>query len=475
MNRIWTWLLLLFAGSLAVSALLNFSAHAPAGLEEAIGHRLPLSSVVPFILMLLAIALVPLFAPYWWEENRNKAMIAGGLALPVFFLFLQLEMGSHALWNVTHEFFSFLVLLGALFTISGGIHLRGDLKATPWTNTGFLAAGGILASLIGTTGASMLLIRPLLSTNREREHTRHVFLFFLFLVANAGGLLTPLGDPPLFLGFLRGVPFFWTLHLWKEWLFMMGALLALFYFLDQSAYRKENPAHRLADQVIYEPLRLSGHAHLFLLGGVVAVVIFAHGPHTWMREPALVGLAALSYGMDLQRRKGSQAAFCPRLANRFNFHPIVEVAVLFAGIFITMLPALCLLKARGSELGITRPWHFFWMSGLLSSFLDNAPTYATFFALGQGLASQQGLCQTTAGLGGCVAQTGVPWPLLEAISLGSVLMGANTYIGNAPNFMIKTIVEQSGVKMPSFFGYMAYAGMVLFPAYLFITFFFLQR
>jgi Na+/H+ antiporter NhaD/arsenite permease-like protein len=345
------------------------------------------------------------------------------------------------------EYVSFIVLLAGLYVISGGIRLTGDLEATPLTNTAFLAIGSGLASFIGTTGASMLLIRPLLQTNRERTRITHTVVFFIFLVSNVGGLLTPLGDPPLFLGYLQGVPFAWTFRLWRHWLLAVTALLLAHFVWDSIHHAREPLAALRRDRGERAPLRLVGLLNGLWLVGVVLAVAFLPAP--W-REVAIAALAGLSLW---------QTPRTIRRANGFTAYPIVEVATLFLGIFITMIPALELLRSRGGELGVREPWQFFWAAGTLSSFLDNAPTYLTFLALGRGL-----------GLPNEVA--GVSHDVLAALSVGSVFMGANTYIGNAPNFMVKSIAEEARVRMPSFFGYMAYSGGVLLPLFGLVTWLF---
>ena len=397
---------------------------------------------MPFVAMLLAIAICPLRVPRWWESNRNKFVVSAILGLPVLLFYLRRE--PRALLHMAEEYVSFIILLAGLYVISGGIRLRGDLIATPLTNAAFLAVGSLLASFIGTTGASMLLIRPLLQTNRERRHVKHTVIFFVFLVSNIGGMLTPLGDPPLFLGYLQGVPFTWTFRLWPQWLLLVGALLALYLMWDTRQYAREPLAALSRDRRDVEPLRLSGTLNIVGLGGVVLAVAFLHAP---LREIAIVALAALSLWRTPR---------AIRRANEFTAAPMVEVAVLFFGIFLTMLPALELLRLRGHELGVRQTWQFFWASGALSSFLDNAPTYLTFLALAQGLHLTDEV-------------VGVPHTILVAISAGAVAMGANTYIGNAPNFMVKAIAEEAGVEMPSFFGYMLYSGAVLMPLFLIVT------
>ncbi len=398
--------------------------------------------MLPFAAMLLAIAVCPLWVPHWWEANRNKLIVSAGLGLPVLAVY---GVGHPAaLLHTAQDYVSFIVLLAGLFVVCGGIRLRGDLVATPATNTGFLALGGVMASFVGTTGASMLLVRPLLQTNSERTRVKHTVVFFIFVVSNVGGMLTPLGDPPLFLGYLAGVPFAWTFRLWPQWGLMLLTLLAAFFVYDSVQFSREPLAALRRDRGHVEPLRVLGGLNAAWLAGVVLSVAILRAP--W-RELAIVALAALSLKLTPARI---------RRANGFSAGPMVEVAVLFAGIFLTMVPALDLLRLRGDELGVRAPWQFFWASGALSSFLDNAPTYLTFLALGQGL-------QLPAEV------VGVPASILAAISVGSVAMGANTYIGNAPNFMVKAIAEAAGVRMPTFFGYMLYSGAILLPLFVVVT------
>jgi Na+/H+ antiporter NhaD/arsenite permease-like protein len=401
-----------------------------------------LAWALPFVGLLLAIAVLPLATPRFWESNLRKLGIAVLLGAPVFVLYLRARPES--LVHAAADYVSFIVLLGGLFVISGGILLEGDLEATPRTNAAFLGLGALLASFVGTTGASMLLIRPLLQTNRERKHVTHTVVFFIFLVSNIGGCLTPLGDPPLFLGYLLGVPFTWTLRLLVPWFFTTALLLAVYVVWDRRAHARETRADLRRDFYEVRRLRIAGKESLALLGGVLLAVAFLGAP--W-REVVIVGLAVLSYARtDPELRR----------ANRFTFHPILEVATLFAGIFVTMLPALHLLQARGAELGVREPWQFFWATGALSSFLDNAPTYLTFLALARSLHLPAEV-------------VGVPHALLTAISLGAVFMGANTYIGNGPNFMVRSIAEERGVRMPSFGGYMLYSGGVLIPVFVLVT------
>jgi Na+/H+ antiporter NhaD/arsenite permease-like protein len=408
-------------------------------MHHGIGETLPLWSVLPFAGLLLAIAVVPLFAGQWWERHYGKVSLCFGLPVAIFFAIdAPVTLGATA-----HEYASFIVLIGTLFTITGGILVRGAFRPTPLVNSMFLAVGAGLANLIGTTGASMLLIRPLLRANARRERPARIVVFFIFLVSNIGGTLTPLGDPPLFLGYLEGVPFFWTLRLWKEWLLGLALVLGIFLGIDSVAWRreKEHPREPIGFAV------LGGHNFLFLGGVLVAVFL----PSPW-REGLMLAMGLLSYystRADIHDENG------------FTFHPIQEVAIIFLGIFMAMMPAIAILEARGSLLGLHAPWHYFWVTGTLSSFLDNAPTYLTFLASARGL-----------GLPAEVA--GVPETFLAAISLGAVFMGANSYIGNGPNFMVKSIAERHGVRMPSFFGYMAYSAIVLLPVFVCVTIVFFE-
>jgi Na+/H+ antiporter NhaD/arsenite permease-like protein len=416
---------------------------------ETITHSIPLIAGLPFIALLLAIAVMPLAAHRFWDKNRNKAIVTALISLPIL-IYLILHFRGDLLHSL-EEYFSFIVLLASLFIISGGIVITGDVEATPKINTAFLAVGSIVANLIGTTGASMLFIRPLLRTNSERKFVTHIPVFFIFLVSNIGGCLTPLADPPLFLGYLRGVPFTWTFSLFPEWLFANAVVLGIFYIWDRRAYRKETPEDIAHDVTEAAPLDILGRLNiLFMAGVVLAVALQVPAPY---REIIMIALSLLSLAFtdrDL------------RVMNNFTFHPINEVAILFSGIFITMVPLLKMLHDNGAALGVNKPWQFFWATGLLSSFLDNAPTYLTFFSLAQSVSAV-----IPAGLVDLVS--GVHPDLLRAISCGAVFMGANTYIGNGPNFMVKAITEEQGVKIPHFFGYMAYSGAILIPVFIVIS------
>ena len=415
--------------------------------SHSFGAHVPLIAVLPFALLLAAIAILPLAAAHFWESNRNKAIVTGLLSLPIIGYLATVHpagLGHSAL-----EYVSFLALLGSLFVIAGGIHVAGDLEGRPSINTSILALGAVLANVVGTTGASMLLVRTLLRTNGQRKKRSHIPFFFILIVSNCGGLLTPLGDPPLFLGYLRGVPFDWTFGLAPFWALVNGYLLAAFYVADMRAYRTESAVDIARDKTQVDPVRVRGLANVGLLAGVVGAVFL----DTPWREIAMVALALVSvFAVDEQ----------PRKDNGFNYGPIVEVAILFAGIFVTMVPALALLEARGAELGLTQPWQYFLTTGALSSVLDNAPTYLTFLAAAQGLTESEGLAPDV---------VGVPAAFLVAISLGAVFMGANTYIGNGPNFMVKAIAEESKYEMPSFFGYAGRAILTLAPVYAILVFY----
>ncbi|RMG99627.1 MAG: sodium:proton antiporter [Deltaproteobacteria bacterium] len=447
----------------ALTFLLLFSAADAALAAEGGGHgheKLPPVWMVSFfVVMLLSIAILPLTKlEHWWEHNRNKLIVSAILSLYPLIYLTVLEPNFHALeHSILDEYIPFIILLGTLFYVSGGIVFSGDLRATPKTNMAFLVFGTLIASLVGTTGASMLLIRPVLRTNMERKNKVHVVVFFIFLVSNIGGSLLPIGDPPLFLGYLRGVPFLWTLSLWKETLFVAGALLVIFYFLDRHFYLKENPSDRKADDTHVEPLRVEGLVNLVWLVGIVLCVALIRPEHgRFLREAVMIACAVAS---RFTTPKGL------REKNEFTWFPILEVAALFIGIFITMIPALMLLKANGGQLGVDSTAKFFWATGILSSFLDNAPTYLVFFETAQGMVEQGALT------GEMLQVTGgnVPLVTLAAISCGAVYMGANTYIGNGPNFMVKAIAEEQGVRMPSFFGYMRWSLMFLVPLFVLTT------
>ena len=456
-------------------AAMSVSAHA----AEFKGAGLSAWWSVPFVGLLLSIAVMPLAMPAVWHHHFGK--IVGGWSLafliPFALMFGPGQAGTSVVHTLLGEYLPFVILLTALFTSAGGIYVRGNLHGSPGLNVGLIGIGAVLASFMGTTGASMLLIRPLIRANDCRKHTAHVIVFFIFIVANASGALTPLGDPPLFLGFLQGVSFFWTVsHLLPETLFLVLALLAIFYVIDTWWYRKEGttPDDPTPDT---PTMGIDGAINLLPLLAIMGLVLLSG---TW--KP---GIAWNVFGTELSleqivRDLGLIAvtfvslAITPkgvRAANEYSWGPMQEVAKLFVGIFLTMIPVLAMLKAghAGAFAALTRavtgpdgapePWAYFWSSGILSSFLDNAPTYLVFFNLAGG---EAGTLMTQ------LATT------LAAISAGSVFMGANTYIGNAPNFMVKAIAESRGIRMPSFFGYMAWSGAILLPLFVLITFIFFR-
>ena len=445
------------------------------------GSVLDLWTMLPFAMLLASIALLPLWAGHWWESNHHKTIISLGLAVPVAIYFVSTfgAAGGHILAEKVGEYVSFITLLTALFVIAGGIRVDGTIDGTPLWNTMALGFGACLANLIGTTGASVLMIRPLLRANEKRWNKQHIFVFFILVVSNCGGLLTPMGDPPLFLGYLKGVPFIWTLKLWKPWLLTNSALLVIFNFWDQVVFDREErdrPGSQLEEVQQHEPLQISGLTNLVFLTGVVGVILagglgLGNGGKPWPlgpQEGLLIALAVLAY-----RTTPSEN----RLKNRFSFGPMIEVAVLFVGIFVTMTPALLILNAwgRGDRMiggvgcGLNLPWHFFWASGALSSVLDNAPTYLTFAAT---ICGKEGVPLDGAYLADLLQQSPAGDRLLTAVACGSVFMGANTYIGNGPNFMVKAIAEENGVRMPSFFHYMLYTAAILGPLYLLNTWLF---
>jgi Na+/H+ antiporter NhaD/arsenite permease-like protein len=429
----------------------------------------------PFAGLLLSIAVLPLLAPAFWHHHFGKVTAAWTLAffVPFAVLFGLSVAGTSLVHALLAEYIPFIVLLIALYTIAGGIFIRGNLHGSPLLNVALLAIGTLLASVMGTTGASMLMIRPLIRANDNRTHKTHVVIFFIFLVSNVGGSLTPLGDPPLFLGFLKGVDFFWTVsHIFPETLFLAGSLLGIFYLLDRWYYRKEGvlPADPTPDT---RRMGFDGAINFWLLAGVVGLVLlsgFWKGApvfSVWGTEvglPALVrdgGLIVLTL-VSIMRTPARV-----KQDNQFSWGPMQEVAKLFAGIFLTIIPVIAMLKA-GTQgpfgaivAAVTRPdgqpdpAMYFWATGALSSFLDNAPTYLVFFNTAGGDA--QTLMSAMA-------------PTLAAISAGAVFMGANSYIGNAPNMMVKAIAEDRGVKMPSFFGYMAWSVGILVPLFVVMTF-----
>ena len=439
------------------------------------GARLSAWWALPFVGILLSIALMPLLLPTFWHHHFGKVAAAWSLAflLPFAALFGAGTAGASFVHALMAEYIPFIILLTALFTVAGGIYIRGNLHGSPALNTGILAIGAVLASFMGTTGASMLMIRPLLRANDNRQHKAHLVVFFIFIVSNAGGSLTPLGDPPLFLGFLKGVDFFWTIgHLLPMTCFLVGALLALFFALDWWFYHHKEEILPMDPTPDTRRIGFDGAVNFWLLGAIVGLVLlsgFWKSPTTFDMLGTDVGLPGLVRDAGLILVTLISLQVTPGKVhddNQFSWGPMQEVAQLFAGIFLTIIPVIAMLKAGvhgpfGAIIaGVTRadgtpdPAMYFWASGALSSFLDNAPTYLVFF--------------NTAGGDAQVLMTTLA-PTLAAISAGAVFMGANSYIGNAPNLMVKAVAENLGVKMPGFFGYMAWAGAILIPLFIAIT------
>lgn len=422
--------------------------------------------VIPFAIMLLTIAIAPLVAEHFWEKNRNKLIFTAVISVVTVALLSSFGLGGAIVHNILYDYIPFVMLLLALFVVTGGIRISGDIAATPIVNTFILGAGFAMASVMGTTGAAMLLIRPLLQINQQRTHKVHTVLFFIALVANCGGLLTPLGDPPLFLLYLRGASFAWFSSMFPQWLIVGVLLLGLYMVIDRYYYAKEPAEAKLRDKTEQEPLRVQGMRNFLYLGMVIAAVLFLnknyipamenmHSPIYFLREIALAVIILLSWFTTRRQI---------RTDNHFTWEPISEVAILFVGIFITMTPAMLYLRANAELLGLTEPWQFFYSTGALSSFLDNAPTAVAFYEVAMGLPTPEGVDLVA----------GIPAILLRAISLGAVFFGAMTYIGNGPNFMVKAIAEQEGIKMPSFFGYiLKFTLVVLLPVYIIVQLVFL--
>ena len=429
---------------------------------------------IPFVTLLLAIAILPLVpaTAHWWEENLHRLAVALALAFITLGYYVVVGGGAKAIAAVEHaipgEYIPFIVLLFSLYVISGGIAILGDFRPTPLVNSTFLLIGTSIASAVGTTGASMLLIWPLLRTISKRRYRVHTVVFFIFLVANVGGTLLPTGDPPLFLGYLRGVPFLWTLGLWYEWIITSAVLLTVYFIWDTKLWRRESDDVRAA---LASParFRIVGGLNLLWLGlVVVAVATVQEG-----KPVPILGFVAFPFLRELLMLAfvGVSLLTTPREAhetNRFNYTAIIEVACLFVGIFITMQVPLEVLKASGQDLGLTTPTQFFWFTGVLSSFLDNAPTYLVFFQTAEALNHEPG-----PGILQLLGGEYIREDLLTGISIGAVFMGAMTYIGNGPNFMVRSIAEQAGIRMPSFFGYMIYSIGILLPLMVFVTLMFL--
>ncbi|MES2752216.1 MAG: sodium:proton antiporter [Pseudomonadota bacterium] len=459
-----------------VLALLFLAIPAPAFAAEGLdGAKLSILWALPFVGILLCIATGPVFYPHVWEHHYGKftTFWAALIVVPLFAAADVHTVTTTLAHTALLEYMPFILLLLALFTVAGGIYLEGNLHDSAFTNTALLAVGGCMASIVGTTGAAMILIRPLIRANDDRRYNAHVVVFFIFLVANIGGALTPLGDPPLFIGFLKGVDFFWTTkYLWQETLVVGGIVLAIFMVIDVYLHHREGRFPRRKDPTPDSPLKLHGKINLILIAVIIAAILMSA---QW--KP---GIAFTVAGVTLELQDLLRDAIFvivaiasmkltrgeDRAANGFSWGPIQEVAILFAGIFICIVPVMAMLQAGpqgpfAALLGLVtnadgsnNAAAYFWLTGILSSFLDNAPTYLVFFQLAGG--DPQVLMAAKSAT-------------LAAISSGAVYMGANTYIGNAPNFMVYAIARQSGVKMPSFFGYMVWSGLVLIPTFVLAT------
>jgi len=424
---------------------------------ESTSVNIHLLALLPFILMLLSIAVFPLFWNHFWEKNKNKLIIAVLLSVPVIIYLITNGFSEKLVETMVFDYIPFIILLGSLFTITGGIFLSGDIEAKPLINTMFLAAGAVLASFVGTTGAAMLLIRPVIQTNKQRKFKVHTILFFIGIVANCGGLLTPLGDPPLFMMYLRGAPFEWFFKLFPEWLFVNAFLLIIYFFWDKYYYKKEDITNIKIDKTSIRPLKLEGKRNFIFLVMVILAVAFLneqylsiiHSNHyfKFIREAIILLAAYLSLSLTPKLL---------RTSNNFTWQPIEEVAYLFLGIFVTMVPCLLYLELNAKALGVSSPISFYYYTGLLSSFLDNTPTAVTFHSLASGLGA------TSSSI-----VAGIPEEILKAICTGAVFFGSMTYIGNGPNFMVKTVAEENNIKMPDFFSYIIkFSLIILLPAFI---------
>ncbi len=427
--------------------------------------QIPLVSMFPFVMLLLSIALFPLLMNRLWEKNINKLFVSLLLSVPVIIYLLLSGLSEKLFETIVFDYLPFIILLGSLFTITGGIFLDGDIEARPAINTSFLAIGAALASFMGTTGAAMLLIRALIHTNKERRYKVHTILFFIAIVANCGGLLTPLGDPPLFMMYLRGAAFTWFFNLAPEWFVTNLFLLVTFFLIDTYYYKKEDKSSIATDRSVIKPIRIAGKLNFLWLFGVVVSIAFLNEQYlpflklnhyfAFIREAAVVSMALLSLLFTTKLTRDS---------NNFTWEPIREVGYLFLGIFITMVPCLLYLEQNAKSLGVTAPYQFYYFSGLLSSFLDNTPTAVTFHSLASGLGIQSG--QLAAG---------IPEAILKAISVGAVFFGSMTYIGNGPNFMVKAVAEENNIRMPDFFAYLfKFSLVILLPIFIIVQLIFIH-
>ncbi|HVU23309.1 MAG TPA: sodium:proton antiporter [Opitutus sp.] len=421
--------------------------------------EVPLAMVIPFALLLALIATMPLSPPkikHWWEHNYPFVALGLAVAVAAYYVF-GVPAGTAMLAHTMHEYVSFIVLIGSLFVVAGGIHLRVKGEATPWENVVFLAIGAAVANVVGTTGASMVLIRPWIRMNKIRISAFHV-VFFIFAVSNVGGSLTPIGDPPLFLGYLSGVPFFWLVgHVWPVWLFTVGLILAAFYVFDRRSF--QHAPKRIQEEIKkHDTFKVEGLLNLGLLAVIVGAVFVTD--KFFLRELLMLAAAVASYKLTAKPIHEQ---------NQFSFGPIKEVAFLFVGIFATMMPALNYLEEHGQEFGFNHPKQYYYAAGSLSSVLDNAPTYINFLKLGESTFVSESAEELSAGGGNydhrAVAVLLRDHPeIVVAISLGAVFFGAMTYIGNGPNFMVKSIAHDSGVHCPTFFGYIfKYSLPILLP------------
>ena len=452
--------------SLLVTAVLARSDDPHAIVPQTLAWML---GAAPFALLLLAIATLPLLksTAHWWESNTHRYAVSLTAALLAVAYGLFNDSVGIAATRVEHavvgEYVPFIVLLLSLFVVAGGIRITTPLRGTPSHNALILTAGTLAASFFGTTGAAMILIRPLLVSNAHRTHRAHTVVFFIFLVCNCGGTLLPIGDPPLFMGYLKGVPFFWTLTLWREWLAVSAVVLAVYIAIDMWFVRRET---RSAPPSSSEPFRIEGGLNFLWLFGILAAVVMVDPsrdipgtsirPFLYLRELLMLGCMALSLRCT---RKAT------REANQFSWGAIIEVAAIFIGIFVSMQVPLEVLRESGPALGLTQASHFFWTTGFLSSVLDNAPTYIVFLEVAKTLPldATHTMIPLTEGF--------VREDLLTAVSLGAVFMGALTYIGNGPNFMVRSIAESSGTRMPGFFSYAIWACVILIPSFLFASLF----
>lgn len=415
--------------------------------------------MLPFLLMLGSIAVFPLTFNHYWEKNKNKLIVALALSIPVVIYLFASGLTEKLFETIVFDYIPFIILLGSLFIITGGIYVTGDIEAKPKINTLFLAIGAVLASFMGTTGAAMLLIRPLIYTNKEREYKVHTILFFIGIVANCGGLLTPLGDPPLFMMYLRGAPFTWFFNLLSEWFLTNVLLLIIYFFVDSHFHKKEKPSSIQIDKSVIRPIKIQGRINFYWLLGVILAVAFLNEQYLFfiklnhyfkfVRELAIIALAYLSIITTTK---------LTRTSNNFTWGPIEEVAYLFLGIFITMVPCLLYLETNAANLGVNSTTQFYYYSGMLSSFLDNTPTAVTFHSLALGLNQSSP-----------IMVAGIPELMLKAICTASVFFGSMTYIGNGPNFMVKAVAEENNIKMPHFFSYIfKFSLIVLLPIFILV-------